>query len=200
MPAPVNFGRGHRFAAYPRCSADVAQERRLAGGLIMTWLVRSGQRWKIGFGSTCTWVGLALLCSFFAFRWHVAFLASLALLIAGFVLPTWIRCRVCGLQLLTSGAALRLPQAERDMWLSELRECPVCGDDGSATGDVRIIWSRGGRTGEPPYWSWKRVVAALLLAVLFVVGGVAVAELRIRTWARGQQAPSEPTPQRPAGR
>ena len=23
MPAPVNFGRGHRFAAYPRCSADI---------------------------------------------------------------------------------------------------------------------------------------------------------------------------------
>jgi len=23
MPAPVNFGRGHRFAAYPRCSTDV---------------------------------------------------------------------------------------------------------------------------------------------------------------------------------
>jgi hypothetical protein len=22
MPAPVNFGRGHRFAAYPRCSVD----------------------------------------------------------------------------------------------------------------------------------------------------------------------------------
>jgi hypothetical protein len=22
MPAPVNFGGGHRFAAYPRCSAD----------------------------------------------------------------------------------------------------------------------------------------------------------------------------------
>jgi hypothetical protein len=22
MPAPVNFGRGHRFAAYPRCSTD----------------------------------------------------------------------------------------------------------------------------------------------------------------------------------
>jgi len=22
MPAPVNFERGHRFAAYPRCSAD----------------------------------------------------------------------------------------------------------------------------------------------------------------------------------
>jgi hypothetical protein len=25
MPAVVNFGRGHRFAAYPRCSADVVR-------------------------------------------------------------------------------------------------------------------------------------------------------------------------------
>jgi hypothetical protein len=25
MPAPVNFGRGHRFAAYPRCSTDVSE-------------------------------------------------------------------------------------------------------------------------------------------------------------------------------
>jgi hypothetical protein len=25
MPAPVNFGSGHRFAAYPRCSADLAR-------------------------------------------------------------------------------------------------------------------------------------------------------------------------------
>jgi len=25
MPASVNFGRGHRFAAYPRCSADIGE-------------------------------------------------------------------------------------------------------------------------------------------------------------------------------
>ena len=166
----------------------------------MTWLVRSGQRWKIRVGGSCTWVGLALLCSFFAFRWHIAFLASLPLLIGGVVLPTLIRCRICGLQLLTSGAALRLPQAEREMWLSELSECPVCGDDGSATRDTRIMWSSAGHRGEPPYWSGKRVVAALLLTVLFVAGGVAVAELRIRTWAQRQQAPTQRAHQRPGGR
>jgi hypothetical protein len=27
MPAPANFGRGHRFAAYPRCSTDVWRSR-----------------------------------------------------------------------------------------------------------------------------------------------------------------------------
>jgi len=27
MPAPVNFGRGHRFAAYPRCSAGLEGHR-----------------------------------------------------------------------------------------------------------------------------------------------------------------------------
>jgi hypothetical protein len=35
MPAPVNFGRGHRFAAYPRCSADLvvgAMARRDVAG------------------------------------------------------------------------------------------------------------------------------------------------------------------------
>jgi hypothetical protein len=25
MPAPANVGRGHRFAAYPRCSTDDAE-------------------------------------------------------------------------------------------------------------------------------------------------------------------------------
>jgi hypothetical protein len=39
MPATVNFGRGHRFAAYPRCSADVASPR-LDGSRRMNGLFR----------------------------------------------------------------------------------------------------------------------------------------------------------------
>ena len=30
MPAPVSFGRGHRFAAYPRCWADAAEREALS--------------------------------------------------------------------------------------------------------------------------------------------------------------------------
>ena len=43
MPAPVNVGRGHRFAAYPRCSADYRGCAADAHGLAfrMAWL--SGQ-------------------------------------------------------------------------------------------------------------------------------------------------------------
>jgi hypothetical protein len=33
MPAPANVGRGHRFAAYPRCSADRAVEHAPAASV-----------------------------------------------------------------------------------------------------------------------------------------------------------------------
>jgi hypothetical protein len=39
MPAPVNFGRGHRFAAYPRCSTDVTRGVRMRRGATVVSLV-----------------------------------------------------------------------------------------------------------------------------------------------------------------
>ena len=170
-----------------------------------SWLVLSGQRWKLRSGTACTWLGLALLCAQFVVRGRGAVvvpcvLGAFILLTAGFVFPLLIQCRVCGLQLLTSKLALQLPLAVRTIWLSKLEECPMCDDDGSATGDVRRTWSLSGRKRESPYWSSRRVIIAMVLAATFLVGGVAVAQLRIKAWVQAQQAATQRTSEMPGAR
>jgi hypothetical protein len=152
------------------------------------WLDRSGQRWKLRAGTASTWAGVALFVVWVVLKWHFALLGAIPLFTAGLVLPMLIRCRVCGLQLPTSHAALEQPAVDRETWLSRLEACPACEDDGLATSDQQLAWSSLGRARERPYWSWRRVLAAGLLAVIFVLGGIAIAELRIRSWVGARQS------------
>jgi len=166
-----------------------------------TWLDRSGQRWKLRAGTMSAWAGVALLVAWFPFKWHFALLASsLLFLPAGFVLPMLIRCRICGLRLRTSRAMLEQPIGDRETWLSLLEACPVCDDDGRATSEAYVAWSASGRASERPYWSWNRLFVGLLLVAVFVIGGVAIAELRIHAWVRGQRVQANAVSDHPRGR
>jgi hypothetical protein len=122
-----------------------------------------------------------------AFKWHFALLGAMPLFTAGVALPMLIRCRVCGLQLRTSRAVLEQPAVDRETWLSLLEACPACEDDGLATSGRQLAWSSLGSAREQPYWSWRRILAAGLLGTIFVLGGIAIAELRIRSWVGTQQ-------------
>jgi hypothetical protein len=153
---------------------------------VATWLDRSDQGWKLRWSLWTTCLGLALLFLGFA-RWPLAIPLAMLLLTAGFVLPMLVRCSVCGLRLRTSRDAREAHWWGGNGWLLEVDRCPACGDDGSATPSARLAWARSGGKGEPPYWSVKRILAALTLLAAFTIGGVVVAELRIKAWVKQQQ-------------
>jgi hypothetical protein len=62
----------------------------------------------------------------------------------------------------------------RSDWLAALQACPVCGDDGSATEVAVRAWQASGRLAERPYWSSRRILLAVLGAILVVSIGVVV--------------------------
>lgn len=149
-----------------------------------TWAARSGQLWMLKveravrlsglilFGSLCV-VGVSLrrigvdrLPS-----WMIAlfFLLGVASLI-GMILPLFVRCRVCRLQLVTSYPARqsRVPL----LWVRHTHACPACGDDGSAKPEARSRWLQSGGEREAPYWSLRRIALALFLALLLAGGGI----------------------------
>lgn len=96
-------------------------------------------------------------------------LSSLAYLLAG-ALRWTIRCRVCGQRLPSYSGARRLG-AEKWAWLDALESCPVCGDAGQAGLGSRRAWELSGQPLETPYWSGWRLAAAIVLSLVFVLGG-----------------------------
>jgi hypothetical protein len=147
-----------------------------------SWLDRSGQRWK----TRAAWLATTAAAVFVVLvvalnggdipRWSVlvmlAFAASSR--IAGVVLPLLVRCRVCSLQLLTSSVARSLPRHARSDWLEALQACPICGDDGRARPETVLAWKASGQEAEQPYWSGRRMLLGLLVAIAVVSIGVAV--------------------------
>jgi hypothetical protein len=177
--------------------------RVVVGEAAMNWLQRSKQAWKMRGSLVWCLAGLGLEVLGFVLRWYPGFFAGLALLTIYFVLPMSVRCRVCGLRTWASSAALRQSIGDRVAWLWSLESCPVCGDDGRATAESRTDWARSGKMPERPYWSGGRILLAILIALLFVSGGVAVARWRIRgeglgpkhTGTRSLETPALLTPE-----
>jgi hypothetical protein len=121
------------------------------------------------------WLGLALGAAGFLGRMHLAFAFGFGLVILDQFLPMLIRCRVCGLRTWTSSQGLTLNVGDREEWVLALDACPVCGDDGEASERARAEWRASGRQPEPPYWSLKRILIAILFAVAFIGGGLTYA-------------------------
>lgn len=164
-------------------SSAWAPVRRLAEDVVTSWLERSGQRWKTRNPSLAT-AAIVVLVFLAAVlnsggsvpRWSVLVMLALAALgrIAGLVLPLLVQCRVCGVQLGTCSVARSTPWHARSDWLAALQACPVCGDDGRATLEAVRAWQASGRVAEHPYWSGRRMLLAILAAILVVSIGVVV--------------------------
>lgn len=147
------------------------------------WLRRSGQAWKTKSAVTAAAVGFVLFAMGFVVlqRWDpvalIAFLLVPALGVANLVLPMWVRCPVCGLQLDTCSIARKLSRGDRLKWLEALDVCPICGDDGRATAESRARWLNSGVKPEAPYWSRSRILLAILATILVAGGGYAIGAL-----------------------
>ena len=173
---------------------DVAKEeqrRRLAGEPPLPlspppsagWLSRSGYAWRMHLGNWAVLVGFFLLVAGFLRlpQWGFApFLFGWLLAALGSGLTYSLRCRICRVNVHRCRTALSVPSSRRRAWLAELEACPVCGDDGLATPESKQRWLEAGAPREPRYWSKRRATLALLFAVIFVGGGILVAELTIR--------------------
>lgn len=145
------------------------------------WLDRNGQSWAMKGYSFRSWLGLIVMVVGFTAGWRPGAIAGLLLLVADTVLPMLVRCHVCGLRLWTSAAARELNSGDRGHWLLALDSCPVCGDDGTATNESLARWTGSGASPEEPYWSQRRVLLAIIIAIVLAGGGVAVGVLfRIR--------------------
>jgi hypothetical protein len=150
------------------------------------WLENSSNRWKV---SATRWAlpvaSVLILAATCLHGWLIprigrvrADVLSSSVLLVGcglaLVVPLVlrsIRCRICGLKILSSQAARSLSRTERDRWIYGVRECPVCRDDGFATEESRSIWLTSGRAPEPEYWSGWRLALAVLAVV---VAGIAI--------------------------
>ena len=95
---------------------------------------------------------------------------ALALSIAPLVLNPLVRCQVCGLRVWGCQAARSLPRHSRQQWITALKACPRCGDDGRANPESRARWLASGAERETPYWTTRRATIAVLLALL-IAGG-----------------------------
>ncbi len=150
------------------------------------WLRRTGYARRIRFGTWMMFGGTTLMVAGFLMRalGVVPALVGFAVGNIGVLLRSGIRCRVCGLNLHTSRTAVQLPRVDRIPWMATLEECPVCGNDGSASQDSRAEWLESGAVAESPYWSRRRVALAIALVLGFLGGGMLVAEWRKRNWAK----------------
>jgi hypothetical protein len=155
------------------------------------WLTRSRQTWKTRIAVFAGIVGmLCIVLPFFLARvvrvrfsdWEPLLpLFGFGLLTANFILPLFVRCRVCGVQLETSVAARGLPRDQRLRWVESLKACPVCDDDGSATLESRLRWRASGAAAEKPYWSSMRILLGVLASILLAGGGAYLgARYRVR--------------------
>jgi len=157
---------------------------------VTLWLETSGLRRWVTVARLAPTVGSALLLLGLSMsRWArqdagyrepygtlavIALLAGLAAAACSPVIITLLRCRVCGLHVMTSAAARARPRREREAWLIELEACPVCGDDGSGSDTERSRWLASGRGLEEPYWSWQRLLVALLGTLVLLAGSIYV--------------------------
>ena len=143
----------------------------------MPWLDRSGQRWKLKGARVRGWTGFILFWLGFLGSWPPGVFIGLPLVVSYYSVML-IRCRVCGLRLSVSKAALNLPTWDRVGWLRSLESCPECGDDGRATREAKEDWRRSGRVVEGAYWTRTRIVLALLLTLILAGGGFAIGILQ----------------------
>ena len=142
-----------------------------------TWVGRSGQKWKTVVSPFAGLVGVLLIFLGFTIGGKGSAplcLFGFALLGLDLVVPMLVRCRVCGQRLESTAAAREMTSVTRVSWIRALAACPVCGDDGFATGERVARWKESGATREESYWSRGRILLAILVALLFVCGGVAV--------------------------
>jgi hypothetical protein len=86
----------------------------------------------------------------------------------GQILLWLIRCRICGTRVWSCSTALALRRDQRMQWISTINACPVCGDDGRASDESRVRWVSAGSKRERPYWSWSRMLFAIVLAALIL--------------------------------
>jgi len=142
------------------------------------WLARSGQRWKVNGAVITSFIGVIFLLSaivgprrWAAFGMMLAFFSFTA----NTLLPLFVRCAVCGLQMENSSFARNLARDQRLSWIESLDACPVCGDDGSATPASRDRWRHSGMPQEKTYWSAFRILLAAGATLLFLSGVIAVA-------------------------
>ena len=143
------------------------------------WLKNSGHGWKVVAANLMFAAPtVALLCTLAAHRFArgdeylwirsasgTAVFISFALFLAAGVLRGMVRCRVCGLHL-SSSVEARLLGARKWAWIAGLDECPVCRDDGTAMPESRSRWEQSGGHAEEPYWSWNRVILAVVILAL----------------------------------
>jgi len=152
------------------------------------WLIRSKQNSMLRAADYLLPLGgLAIISSFVLFAIidqgrlprgvdHLAVwcqLLGLAAVLIGLLLRSFVRCRVCGLRVASCAQARGL-RACKWAWVASLEECPVCGDDGTASRSSRDRWLASGGVGEPPYWSWRRVTLAVLVVVAIIGSAIAV--------------------------
>jgi hypothetical protein len=171
------------------------EQRRKAAGLsplptpprpARAWLKRSGHDWKVRLANYAGLAPVAVLLVWFMSaraidgrhepRWMsslftFAMLGTLACAFVAGALRALVRCRVCGLRLASCSQA-RTIGSRKWLWVATLDACPVCGDDGSASPESRTRWRDSGLPAEAPYWSWKRIAIAILLAVIIAGAGV----------------------------
>ena len=141
------------------------------------WLERSGQAWKMRVAVLSVFLGFALFALAFVARGATAAIAGCFAFVffsVNVLLPLFVRCAVCGLQLDTFSGVRRLPRDQQLKWIESLEACPVCGDDGRAEAASRERWRTSDLAPEEPYWSLKRILLAVLATAVFVGGGFAI--------------------------
>lgn len=154
------------------------------------FLVRAGYAGRLRLGPWMYRLGMTLVFVGFAQarEWRewalVAILGGFGLALAGSMLKSFIRCRVCGVNLRTCEAFRALPGSRQAAWLDALEECPVCGDDGSASSENGLRWRASGGQPERAYWSAGRIGLAVLLTGLVVGGGFLAIQLLERYMIR----------------
>jgi len=130
-----------------------------------SWLGRSHQAWIPKWSLILGWSGTgALVVELVAARtvgvWPIAI--ATPMLVAAFVLPFLIRCRICGLRVHDSATVRRTPVWRQSAVIESLEACPVCEDDGRATAESRARWIKAGCPRERAYWSPLRLAIAIL--------------------------------------
>ena len=163
------------------CSADQwALTMPKNGG----WLKRSGQFGRVraagalmvgAIGTICfSWVGFATgLPRAADSLLLLAQIVAIPTALVAVALRTLVRCRVCGLRLGSCAQARDIGRTRVWLeWIPALEACPQCGDDGSASPESQGKWLASGLEPERVYWSLTRIVLAVFITIVFLVGGI----------------------------